>query len=100
MTSQETTLVHSLTRDRVKQVITQLFEWVPRDYAALVHDFCADWNNYVCRVSFEARDESVSGTIQVLPDRVQIAARVPTILCSLWRSLVGTISDCIDEAHS
>lgn len=93
-------LEHGLTRDQAKRAVVRQLERVPRDYSILVLDFIADWNDFNCRVSFEARDESVSGTIQILPQCVVISAYVPTILDSLWSSIIGTISDSLDEAHS
>ena len=87
---------HQLTRDEAAGRIKGLLGQMKEEYGENVKDLKEDWSRDSCRFSFSVMGSSISGTLDILSDKVQINGNLP-FAASLFK---GKIEETIREKAS
>ena len=87
---------HQLTRDEAAGRIKGLLGQMKEEYGENVKDLKEDWSGDSCRFSFSVMGSSISGTLDILSDKVQINGNLP-FAASLFK---GKIEETIREKAS
>jgi hypothetical protein len=85
----EMSIPHHLSQDEAVQRIKRLLETVKSEHADKINELRESWNENVGTFNLSALGFSVSGTIAVMPDEVQLSGDLP-FAASFFKSRIET----------
>lgn len=83
----EIRIEHNLPEKKALKCAKQLLSELSHDQAKLLHKPVQMWDENQCKFSFQIRANTVTGTISVLSDTINISAKLPVSL-SLFKGII------------